>query len=202
MERAVLRVDGEDRGAGGARGRHERLARHDERLLVRERERLAELHGLVRGREADRPDDAAEDDVRLRDASPRRRAPARPKPTERPGNSCRSARGVLARLHRHDLRAVRRDRRQELLEVRAGRHRDDLEAVRKVRDDRERRVADRARRAEEGDALLHRGQRTSGRSVRSEEQRPARRRAASRAGRGGRRGRAGARRSPSRRSSS
>ena len=165
MERAVFRVHGQNRGAGRARGRHQRLAGHDERLLVREGQCLAELHGFVCGREADRPHDAAEDDVGLG----KRRHVHEPLRAEAHGESRKflpDARGILARGHRHDLWAVRGDRGKELLEIRPGRHRDDLESLGETGDDGEGRIPDRASRAQEGDALLHRG-RAPGTSVRT-----------------------------------
>ena len=152
VERAMLGIDGQDRRAGRSRRGHERLARDDERLLVRERERLADLDGLVSRDEARRAHDPAEDDVCLGD----RRDVYEPPLAEADGDPRELAAhegSVFGRPHGHDLRAVGRDGRKELLEVRARGHRDDLETIREVRDDRERRVADRARRPEERDAL-------------------------------------------------
>ena len=166
VEGAVLRVDGEDRRAGGGGGRHHRLARDDEDFLVREGERLAELHRLVRRRKPGRADDAAEDDVDLGeggDVDDPLLAAADAHAGELPADAVR----VGALLHRDDRRAEAGDGGEERFEVRAGRHRDDAEAVGEGLEDRERRPADGAGGAEEGDVArgVHRG-RSSGRRVR------------------------------------
>jgi len=163
---AVLRVDGEDRRARRGRGRHHRLARDDEDLLVREGERLAELHRLVRRREPGGPDDAAEDDVDLRQRG-HVHDPLLAEADAHAGELPADAVRVRTLLHGDDRRAEARDRREERVEVRAGRHRDDAEAVGEGLEDGERRAADRAGGAQERDVpgRAHRG-RSSGRRAR------------------------------------
>jgi hypothetical protein len=166
VERAVLGVDGEDRRAGRRGGRHHRFPCDDEDLLVRERERLAELHRLVRRRQARGADDGAEDDVGFRkgrDVDDSLLAPAHVDAGELATDPVRA--GAL--LHRHDRGAEACDGGEERFEVRAGRHRDDAESVGEGLEDRERRLADGSRGAEKSHVARrgHRG-RSSGRRVR------------------------------------
>ncbi len=175
MESAVLRVDRDDGRARRPGGRHERLPRHDERLLVRERERLAELRGGVRRREAERADEGAAGRRRRRGGSRRRRAPAVP--------SRRRSRGTRQRT-RAASSAVLTDTIFGRWAATAGRSFSSFEPAAivtiwkrsgKCVDDRKGRVPDRAGGAHEGDPLprggvrdVHRG-RTSGSPAPGEE---------------------------------
>ena len=98
----------------------------------------------------------------------------------------------LGRRHRDDRRAVASDLLGEPIGVLAGREADDLQPIGVRVDDRQRALADRAGRSENGDALHQT-------VLQHDVDTPARRRAARRCDRGCRRGRESARSCPSRR---
>ena len=155
VDRAVLGVDGDDLGAALLRLAEDQLARHDERLLVGEREPLARANRRVGRPQPERADESRDDDVRpgVRGDLVQAFAPVTIRTAWPVGELRFQPRRLLRPGDRDELGLVRDDLGREPLDGAARREGDDAESVGERLDDVEGGSADGARRAEDGDAF-------------------------------------------------
>ena len=159
VDRVVLAVERQQAAPTLLHRGHQQAAGADHGLLVGEQQLLARLRRGQRGREPRGANDGGDHDVDLGRAhyglerlGAGRRLRGEPQPAQR-RSQCVEPRRVGD--HRH-LRTMLRAQLRELLDARGGGQRSDLEGLGVARHHVERRGADRARGAQQGDATaLH-----------------------------------------------
>ena len=156
VQRAVLAVDGQQAASAGPRLRDHQLARHHQRLLVREGHVLAGFERAVGRHQADRAHRGRHHHVRVGMGGHGHRslfpdADGQPRDVHPAGQ-------VLARGgggHRHHLRPIPRDLLREPLDVGARGEAHDRESIGKRVHHAQDVASHRTRRPENGDAFFH-----------------------------------------------
>src|SRR5688572_17119308 len=155
-DRVVLAVDRQDGRARAPRSLEQESAREHQRFLVGQQDLLARSRGRERRRETDGADDGGHDGIRLRqrrDGGERVGSAGDARRQSRARDALREARGRGAIGESRNGGAMTLDLREQRLVIRVRGKRDDAEPFRVADGDVERRLADRARRAEDCEAL-------------------------------------------------